>query len=48
MDTRFFHDAMKEFGYARVGDLTREQLSQVLRRAQELKDTARARSVYEL
>ncbi len=48
MDTKFFHDAMKEFGHARVSEMTREQLSLVLRRAQELKDAARAQSAYEL
>ncbi len=47
MDTKFFHNAMKEFAYARVGDLTREQLSQVLRRAQQLKDAGLANG-YEL
>jgi hypothetical protein len=40
MDTKFFLEALAEFTQQRVCELTSHQLSQVLRRAQELKDEA--------
>lgn len=42
MDTKFFQEALEEFAPKRVSDLTGQQLSHVLRRAQQLKDAAGA------
>jgi hypothetical protein len=41
VDTKFFSEALAEITSRSAGELTGPQLSQVLRRAQELKDAAR-------